>query len=625
MKIKHHGIAIWIVLSLVIASSISTVIPAINHYAERHSKNSILLSTQKKYSKTSILNNNNNSTVNSLAKNLSYVQEYISASVLQKQKILELSIVGSKRDKNDKSDKPYKESEIGFFNRTSLTKKNRYVKQAVATINNSKNSLNEENNVISQIIPILKAHPYTYTYYLSKQRLIIPNIGFFINPFSSLNSNMQTSGISNNVYNINNNNSNLNGVAFNSEEQGLGAQAISSAGSSLSKVWFHQISFKAKIITFDKNTNSYQYAVPTTRNTNNVTYTSSLKSNIIKTDSQSISENNNPSNNSLYLNSNSNLLSQMYSLLSKKSQSFSSINNNNIPSNFNKHDGVYAMATIKYDSITEFKHNQLWYYWAIGIIIGNPAVVITSFSILRKILDRKAVKLDFYNNLADDVNKTMFVNDLHYFMEKVNMMEKAASIDDLQARFYSLKVELQTLNMKFNEKLFYREDTRNQLTPKLEKVRTNINEKHKIVKECIDREIKMCQELHDDLNKLESSLESIDEITNIKELIQVIATKRELIQEILTRCNNAFKFTTSRPEQSLQLRLNTVFNSITRKKEEAKQRIQNKALELNNNHAIANVELEEIEKEYNELDDIKTVKGISNSKDRIIKRIQKLE
>ena len=399
MKVKNKKIAIGLIFSLLMLSSISVIFPIISHYTESNSKNSILLSTANKYGKESITNNNIKEGTNSLINNLSFVQEYISTTVLQKQEILELSIIGSHRDKTDVSNKQYKESQIAFWNRKSLINKKRYSQQVKATINNSKVSLIAEDKVLNKIISIIKEHPYTYSSYLNKDKLVIPDINFFINNGNSLSTNnldSKTSNISNDTYSIDNNTS-FNGVALSSEEQVVNAKAITAAGSSLSKVWFHQISFKAKILTFDTTTNNYKYAKATSIDvSDNAISRPLLNNNWVNANNSQITKYNALSLNNLryFVSSRDNLAisnSLANGVPSSRIIPLPIIINPCLPSYFNTHLGVLARVTIKYNSINDYKHNKLWFDSTGGLVAGIFVVAITSI-IRYKVVSKRKLK-----------------------------------------------------------------------------------------------------------------------------------------------------------------------------------------------------------------------------------------
>ena len=400
MRVKNQKYIIGIITSLILVSSISVLVPIVKHYSESFSKNSILLSAASKYSGANLLGNSINQATSSLINNLSYVREYISSSVLQKQKILELSIVGSHYDKSDISSKHYKESELATLNRTSFAKKNRYRKQTIATINNSKKYLNSEDKVISQIIPILKEHPYTYSSYLSLNGLIIPNINFFLNSdesFASNNLNSKTSNISNNKYEINNSSTNLNSVAFSSEENVVSAKALSTAGSSLTKAWFKQVSFNAKIVTFNTHTNSYEYAKATSKDiTKDSISSTQLNNNLIGTsNSEIISGSYFKDGDSPYFNLNRNNLSQTDSSFNDSIPNsiinpILSVINPILPNYFNTHLGVIAKATIKYKSVASYTHNMLWYNF--GGMLAGTLITAIGYGIYHKVIKNRIKK-----------------------------------------------------------------------------------------------------------------------------------------------------------------------------------------------------------------------------------------
>ena len=359
----------------------------------------------------SIYNGTNDYNYNTLVNNLNYVEEYISYSVLQSQKILLHSIIGGRVNNNDENSKKYKISDLG---RTSKSIKwlHRYYYQTKATVESSDASLTSENTTISEIIKILKNHPYNYQFYLNKAGLSIPNINFFIKnngSISSNNSNIANHSIFNNSYNIIKNNSSINSIVLESEENTVSAKRISLMGSSFAASLFKKVSFNAKILKFDKNTNSYKYANATYTDTTTSKYfiNNPAKNNLTKSINEGIS-----SGNILGLNKPS------YLNLNKLSLSESSYWQNNyqkntvtpdniiyLPQYFNKRIGIIGKARVKYNQIYQFQNNKILYSWWISIASG----IITGLSflgykfIMHKILLRKKRNVGLINHRNGEI------------------------------------------------------------------------------------------------------------------------------------------------------------------------------------------------------------------------------
>ena len=217
------------------------------------------------YNQTRISNDSKNNNITSLINNLNYVKEYISDSVIIKQKKLKLSVRGGwiSKTAEKRKDKRTKESQLACFNNNTGIGINRYTEQVEATIDNSTINLIKEDKNISKVISIIHSHPYTYQFYLNNSKSIIPNINFFISKPHSLNNfSLKTSNISNNIFSVNTNSTNLNNVSLSTEEDGVRAKALTYCGSSLVNAVFKKVTFNTKIITFNFTSNSYKFATP---------------------------------------------------------------------------------------------------------------------------------------------------------------------------------------------------------------------------------------------------------------------------------------------------------------------------------------------------------------------------
>ena len=545
MKFQDTKHIKWIISTLILLSSFSIIFSITKHYSDSNSKNSILLNISNKYNLTNINSSISNESAYSLINNLNYVKKYISVSVIQKQKILELSIVGSHYDKSDKSTKHYKESEIGHFNRISLIKKNRYRKQAIATINISKKRLKNENNIISKIIPILNEHPYTYTFYLNKRKLIIPNINFFINSNTELSGNNiehETSSISNNTFNINSNNINLNTVSLSSEEQGVSAKVLTAAGSSLSKVWFHQISFRAKIITFNPITNSYQYSKVTTKDTSSdIENYYQLKNNLFNNDNSEILDRNGVSKTVLeYFNSSRNNLSNINSLAMSISYS---INGLVLPSYFNTHIGTVAKASFKYNNISAYKHNQLWYDFGaavLGVQITTSISVVYAIITIRKIERAKFLYYGVYNRYIESYNKALIQSDLNEILRNHLSFGETTSSNDLDILLINTTLKLNELQSKVKSEYFSSRRLRTDMYNVLENIKTNAKDfkyrSNAAIMEFNEQSVKY-NYFRSKVMELKNSVSQIDKMQNMKQIDTFISETNIIIKKLINDSN----------------------------------------------------------------------------------------
>ena len=365
MKIKNKGYIIGIISILVLASSISIFVPFISNHVSKHSKNSMLDFTKEYSPIRGVITGDNNQATQSLIKRLSSVVEYVTNSVIPKQNKLKCSILGG----TDDSDVNHKKSELASFNSKTWIGKNRYSKETNATISNSVQRLKDEDKKINTIISAIKIHPYTYQAYLNKDGIIIPNIDFFINNENSI-TNLKSSKISNNLYTIGNTNPSINSVSLATEEATFSAKAISKSGMSLTRAVFSNISFTAKIITFNTKINGFQFASTTTikgndKSTSNTMIPSSNSLNI--KNSEFIGTTAPFINDSFYLSSNKINLSKSLSrnntlLINSDAVSASNYSSNNI---------IFGIANINYNGVSQFRYNKLLY----SLLIVYPLVI----------------------------------------------------------------------------------------------------------------------------------------------------------------------------------------------------------------------------------------------------------
>ena len=409
--IKNKNLIIGIISTFILLSSVSVLMSLTTEHSSN--KNSITIKLIKN-SNIRNLSDPSKISTNNLIKNLTYVEEYIKCSVIERQKILLLSIVGGTLSGAIK----YKQSQIAWFNDNTGIKKDRYTKQAKATINNSKTNLTKEDDKIAKIITILKDHPYTYATYLNKAGYIIPNTDFFLSS-NSLNKNklkQKTSDILNNSYNIQKSNTSINSISLVSEEQAAGLKSISIAGSGLAAAVFRNFTFSSKIITFNQNTNKYEFAKATKK----VETTASLSANkipneLFKANNLEISKSNDNSlSNLLYFWSNNSVLTHINSLYSSISnQKDIPFNINTLPKYFNLYLGIIGRPDIRFNKIIQYKHNILLYSLIYGIPLLNT-IIYTSVVVPLLIIDikkngitiRKPKKFDTVLNNQNQNQKT---------------------------------------------------------------------------------------------------------------------------------------------------------------------------------------------------------------------------
>ena len=381
MKAKNSKVIISFITSLILLSSISVLAPIIINYDSDTNKNSIILSSINNHPARKISNSNYSEVADTLINNLTYINKYINLTLIIKEKRLRLSILGGKYDKSAryKNDKNKKRSQLAQFSHY-MKHVHRYGDQVRATIDNSASSLADESSNISKIIPIIKDHPYTYNSYLNNMKVVIPNIGFFINKnnlSSTNNLNSKGSNISITSYLIGTNNTNLNSISFCSEEDVASAQTLYSNGSSVWKAAFKKITFKAQIITFNKNTNSFEYETPTA--VENTTSKTSISAQVDLENTEISNANSFKANNLSYFNSSKEELSSI------NSSNNTFIHNlpiplipNYLPGYFNQQLSNASEAKVKYNQINSFNNNKTLYYplifspfLIVGIAVGS--------------------------------------------------------------------------------------------------------------------------------------------------------------------------------------------------------------------------------------------------------------
>ena len=450
MKVKNSKVMIGFVTCLVLVSSISVFTPIIIHYTSSYNKNSILLSTANNYTTQKLLSNKYSQDTNTLINNLTYINKYINSTLIIKEKRLRLSILGGKYDKSVKykNDKNKRSSELARFSH-AIKHVHRYADQVQATIDNSTTSLAKESTVISQIITAVQDHPYTYNFYLNKMKVSIPNISFFLSNYnlsSSNNLNSKISDISNNSYGVRSNNTNLNSIAFNSEEDVVSGQELYSGGSSVWNAAFKKITFQAQIITFNKISNCFEYETPTAKESTESKSSASTQLNSKNT--EILNDNSLNTNNSSYFNQSQTELSVLNSVNNTLKQNLPTpLAPNYLPGYFNTQVFNAAEAIIKYKHISSFKHNHSLYYpliFSLALIIGIPSGVMGAI-LVRSKYKKSIVKGKAQLDSSYDID--FKIDQLFEEIDTPNVstlkdVDYTAYVHDIDTRILSIKTDI---------------------------------------------------------------------------------------------------------------------------------------------------------------------------------------
>ena len=460
MKVQNKKIIIGIITSLLLVSSVVALVPIISHYTDSYNKNSIIVSTINNYSRTKLLNNSCQYPISTgiLINNLTYINKYINSTLIVKEKLLKLSILGGRYDKSVKykNDKKKKRSELAQFSH-DIKHVHRYGDQVATTIDNSTTSLTKESGIISQIIPIIQDHPYTFNSYLNKIKASIPNISFFINKDSSTSSNnlnSKTDDISNSSYGVNTNNTNLNSIAFSSEEDGTGAKTMYKSGSSIYAAVLTKISFQASIITFDKTTNSFKYETPTSKVAKTTKTSQSTK--LDSDNSEFLNGNFLKINNSSYFDSSRIALSTINSSNNDFAQDLPvPVVPNYLPGYFNNQLSNAAEAKINYNGIRSFRSNYSLYIPA--IVLGQIWVFVTA-AIIGVAIAHIPIGIEtkkFQHLLSNDFNTKL--DELNRYIRdgQIERLNDGSNefADNINVRFTALKKDVKMNQLKKSDKV----------------------------------------------------------------------------------------------------------------------------------------------------------------------------
>ena len=249
--------------------------------------------------------------------------------------------------------------------------KHKYIKHANTIINDSDNSLKEENKKINKIISLIKIHPFTYQYFLSINNYIIPNYDFFTK--SSHTNKYNYDKIKNHLYKINKT-SNLNNISISTEEAAFSLKQISKTNSTLLYVVTKDFEFKANIICFNNKINSFQFMK--LKNKTNSNIKKGIKNNYFRNDTYQSKNTDNK---------------EKYDYIKRLSLT-SYVSNINYPKYFNKHTTECFKTHLNIKNVKSFNENQTTYILfpiISGIILDSILIGIGGIPKLLKIIRKK--------------------------------------------------------------------------------------------------------------------------------------------------------------------------------------------------------------------------------------------
>ena len=475
MKIKTNKSIIQLTISLIFVSCIPIISLVIKSYKGLHNKNYIISSTESSFNLNKLSGRKYTIPSPTIFNNLNYVKEYISQTLIYKERKLRLSILGGRFSNSAtyKNDKKKKASELASIS-SHIKRLHRYENQARATINYSIDSLIQENSLISKIVFIIKEHPYNYTIYLHDNGYVIPNINFFINSdnFTKLNYfNSVSNNIFNNNYRLNKNNVNLNSISLYSEEATVNAKAISLGGSSLAAALIKKVSFNAKVVIFDSTINSYRYATTISKK--------KIPEYIIDNPNQKFESNKSKQeilNTNFFksININTNTLSGTNSSLNRIKNI---LINNYLPSYFNKHTGVIARPRVFYNKIYQFNSNKSLY---LPLIILPIVSIDTSLISIMHLVQLKITKIK-QKMLAVNRNTAT-----EYFSNRSQTIENKILVEMIKIDNIQVLNDFTTLNNRHLGSMKHEitvrsdidENTRTQLNNIVRNTKNNLNLSH---------------------------------------------------------------------------------------------------------------------------------------------------
>ena len=543
MKLKNSKVLIGIISSILLVSTTFSLIPFFKHYIVNNIKKSISL-----YSNN--INNSNyryTETVTKLIENLNYIHKYMSTTLISKERLLRLSIMGGRYSKSSKYKHDHKRKASVLASISSHLKwVDRYSKQVEATIDYSTDSLTQENKLISKIIPIIKNHPYTYSVYLAYRGYVIPNINFFIRKNNSFGLNSLLSkenNITSNKFNLKSSNTNINSISLSSEEAEFNAKKISLAGSSLLAALTKNVTFQAKVIIFDSSTNSYKFANPISKK---ITVPSVIDD---SSKDNKYNSGNKRTRTIMYSNRiNSSLTNYSRTKLSIKYSSFAKIPTIiigpstliNLPGYFNSYSKVVAKSRVMYNKIFQFNINYSLY---LSVIFGEVLFVTSTWLSIGHIyafvealkfkMYKRSIREDFHRRILHieitarfKMNNINNITELNNFEEQNNLnLTKIAHQIDIQLYFPHPKsktntlLELDTLRNSSRDQFI---KNRNRIIQKLSKNKSDIDTEIGLIKLRIHyMEQKNFHTFDDFSSYIHTLLDEIDEsIINMTENIK---------------------------------------------------------------------------------------------------------
>ena len=228
-------------------------------------------------------------------------------------------------------------------------------------------------------------HPYTYECYWSIEKIAIPNISFFINPNNKQN-NITSNDIKSNTYNIEKLN-NLNNISLLSEEDIFGIKKIGKGSDAILAATFKDYQFRANIIWFNKNINSFGFIkLPTKK----------IKKTIVK-------------NTSAFLTKKINTKLMLFKLINKQDlTNLSSVAN--YPPNFNYHKSECFKTHLSFGNIRSISRNKTTYF----VMPLIPIFFVSTIILITAIVKRRVIGNYFFRKYASTSNIHLLENNNWY-------------------------------------------------------------------------------------------------------------------------------------------------------------------------------------------------------------------
>ena len=491
IKFKKKYLLFGLISGLLLTSPICIVISrVINH--SNSTKDNTVLNAYDNYNNTR-LSASNDETTSKLIDGLKSVAVYTDSYVITNQRTLMYSILGNKT-----GDKKSRISQLAWFNKHSLIKKNRFSKQVKATIINSNKDLSSESVIINKIVSIIQNHPDTYKTYLNAHGYIIPNLDFFISNIDVPQSKilpLKANNILNSTFAINKNNININSISNNIEESTVGIFSAGKTSYGILDSVFQNINFRGRIMTFDSINQKYKFAKSTSIINNNSNINLSEK-NLSKSDSLEISKSNlNNSYVALSLYTNKNTLTELTSL-----NIGINLHDLSFPSNFNYR--VAGISYVNYNSIMNFSNNIALYSSLISTSLVLSLLVPNAF-----ILEYKMKKLSrryfvFKNKQINEKFEQNMNQSMIHFRNKAN--------DMIKTELNRINEQIQELDVR-NSKFITEQSERDahELNPSIQTTyQMSINHNHSdlLKKQNKDANNAKLEEINADINSLDNAL-----------------------------------------------------------------------------------------------------------------------